>query len=85
MTSRIINFENPLRFVTGTVGLPGERTFFIQVEDSNRLISVSLEKSQVQALADRLVYMLREIKQNDSDVVISVLDKDDKPLNTPIE
>ncbi len=85
MTSRIINFENPLRFVTGTVGLPGERTFFIQVEDSNRLISVSLEKSQVQALADRLVYMLREIKQSDSDVVLTVLEKDDKPLNTPIE
>lgn len=85
MSARIITFERPARFVAGTVGQPGERTFFVQAEDSGRLISVSMDKSQVQALADRLIYMLREIKQSDSSIVISILEKDDKPLNTPIE
>ncbi len=85
MSSRILLFDNPARFVAGTVGQPGERTFFIQVEEGTRLISVSLEKAQVQALADRLTYMLREIRQSDSSVVISTLDKDDRPLSTPIE
>ena len=62
--SPIIYEFNPVeRFVAGTVGAPGERTFFIQAEDGVRLISVSLEKSQVQALAERLIFMLKEIKQ----------------------
>lgn len=85
MSSRILLFDNPTRFVAGTVGQPGERTFFIQVEDNSRLISVSLEKAQVQALADRLSYMLREIRQSNSGLVITSLEKDDRPLTTPIE
>jgi uncharacterized repeat protein (TIGR03847 family) len=67
------------------VGVPGERTFFIQAEDGPRLISVSLEKSQVQALADRLVFMLREIKQLIPNFLIKDLPKDEKSLSTPIE
>jgi uncharacterized repeat protein (TIGR03847 family) len=59
MTARILLFDSPDRFVAGTMGQPGERTFFIQALQGSRLISVSLEKTQVQALADRLIYMLR--------------------------
>lgn len=85
MTARILLFDSPDRFVAGTMGQPGERTFFIQALQGSRLISVSLEKTQVQALADRLIYMLREIKQSDPTIIISLLPKDDAPLNTPIE
>ena len=85
MTPRILLFDKPERFTVGTVGEPGERTFFIQAETGSRLISVSLEKSQVQALADRLNYMIREIKQSDPKFVISKLPRDDAPLNSPIE
>ena len=85
MTSRILLFEEPERFTVGTVGQPGERTFFIQARHGTRLISVSCEKSQVQALADRLTYMLREIKQSDPTIVITRLMRDDAPLETPIE
>jgi uncharacterized repeat protein (TIGR03847 family) len=85
MTSRILLFDPVERFVTGTVGQPGERTFFIQARNGSRLISVSLEKSQVQALADRLIYMLREIKQSDPTVAIPKIARDDAPLDTPIE
>ena len=85
MNHRVIEFTEPQRFTVGTVGVPGERTFFIQAEDGPRLISVSLEKSQVQALADRLVFMLREIKQVIPNFSIKDLPKDEKSLSTPIE
>jgi uncharacterized repeat protein (TIGR03847 family) len=85
MSSQIILFEQPERFTVGTVGQPGERTFFIQAQSGSRLISVSLEKTQVQALADRLLYTIRDIKQNNPSVSFSRLVKDDAPLSTPIE
>jgi uncharacterized repeat protein (TIGR03847 family) len=85
LNHRVIEFTEPQRFTVGTVGVPGERTFFIQAEDGPRLISVSLEKSQVQALADRLVFMLREIKQVIPNFSIRDLPKDEKSLSTPIE
>lgn len=85
MTPRILLFENPERFTVGTVGQPGERTFFIQAKDRTRLISVSLEKGQVQALAERLNYMVKEIRQSDPTIGIEKLHRDDSPLDTPIE
>ena len=85
MTSRILLFDPVDRFVAGTVGQPGERTFFIQARQGNRLISVSLEKAQVQALADRLNYMVREIKQSDPTIAIPELPRDEDPLESPIE
>lgn len=85
MTGRVLLFDPVERFVAGTVGQPGERTFFIQARYGARLISVSCEKVQVQALADRLAYMLREIKQSDPTISITRLQRDDAPLDTPIE
>ena len=54
-------FERPRRFVAGTVGTPGERTFYLQVADGPRIISVSLEKVQVSVLADRIEQLLAEV------------------------
>lgn len=85
MSHRVIEFQEPARFTVGTVGQPGERTFFIQAEDGVRLISVSLEKSQVQALAERLAFMLKEIKQVVPTFTLKPLPRDEKPLSTPIE
>lgn len=85
MNHRVIEFQEPARFTVGTVGVPGERTFFIQAEDGARLISVSLEKSQVQALAERLNFMLKEIKQVLPTFTLSVLPRDENPLSSPIE
>ena len=85
MTARLILFDMPDRFVVGTVGQPGERIFFVQTRQGSRLISVSLEKSQVQALSERLIYMIREIKHSDPTMIIKRFAKDDLPLDTPIE
>jgi uncharacterized repeat protein (TIGR03847 family) len=54
-------FDRPSRFVAGTVGTPGERTFYLQAVDGSRTVTVGLEKQQVAILADRLDQLLDEI------------------------
>ncbi len=54
-------FDQPERFVAGTVGQPGERQFYLQARDGARVVSVALEKSQVQVLAERVDALLDEV------------------------
>jgi uncharacterized repeat protein (TIGR03847 family) len=56
-------FDTPDRFVAGTVGAPGNRTFFLQARDGSRIVSVALEKVQVAALAQRLGDLLEELER----------------------
>ena len=54
-------FDPPERFVTGTIGEPGQRSFFLQASAGGRVVSVALEKVQVAVLADRLGALLLEL------------------------
>ncbi len=54
-------FDPPERFVAGTVGEPGHRTFFLQARSGRQVISVALEKQQVQILAERVDQLLDEL------------------------
>ena len=54
-------FDPPDRFVAGTVGAPGQRTFFRQARSGVRLVSVALEKQQVQILGERVAELLQEV------------------------
>jgi uncharacterized repeat protein (TIGR03847 family) len=82
---RIFLFDPVERFVVGTVGIPGERTFFIQARAGLRLVSVSLEKAQVAAIADRVLQILREIRLSEPLIVIERVGYDDQPLESPID
>jgi uncharacterized repeat protein (TIGR03847 family) len=82
---RIFLFDPVDRFVVGTVGIPGERTFFIQARTGSRLVSVSLEKAQVAAIADRVLQILREIRLSEPLTVIERVSYDDQPLESPID
>lgn len=57
----MFRFDSPERFIAGTVGEPGDRTFFLQARDGRQLTSVALEKEQVAVLADRVDAMLDEV------------------------
>jgi uncharacterized repeat protein (TIGR03847 family) len=46
MTRIVHTFEPVERFVVGTIGEPGERSFFLQARTGARLVSVLLEKSR---------------------------------------
>ncbi len=50
----VYSYDPPDRFVAGTVGQPGERTFYLQATARGRVTSVALEKFQVSLLAVRL-------------------------------
>ncbi|MEO7078113.1 MULTISPECIES: DUF3090 domain-containing protein [unclassified Rhodococcus (in: high G+C Gram-positive bacteria)] len=56
-------FRTPDRFVAGTVGEPGDRSFFLQAVHDARVVSVALEKQQVQVLADRIGLLLDEVQR----------------------
>src|SRR4249919_1817041 len=63
MSRRRYLFDPPERFVAGTVGQPGDRTFFLQARDGPRVVSIVLEKVQVAVLADRLGDLLSELER----------------------
>src|SRR5699024_8549043 len=54
-------FNWPDRFVVGTVGEPGSRTFYLQARTGHDLLSVVLEKEQSAALAESIDMLLDEL------------------------
>lgn len=63
MPRQVFFFDPPERFVAGTVGTPGERTFYLQASGGGRTVSVALEKLQVAVLAERLEELLGEVQR----------------------
>ncbi len=58
MSRRVYTFDGPDRFVAGTIGEPGGRTFFLQARKGGDVVSVVLEKTQVAVLAQQLDALL---------------------------
>jgi uncharacterized repeat protein (TIGR03847 family) len=90
MAGQLFEFDAPERFVAGTVGQPGERTFYLQASGGGRIVSVALEKVQVQALADKVDELLDEVRrrQGDTATVPATAPReleDVAPLEAPIE
>lgn len=61
MSREVHEFHDPTRFVVGTVGQPGERSFFVQATGGGRTVSVRCEKQQAQILSERMGDLLDEI------------------------
>ncbi|MCR3754220.1 hypothetical protein LX88_008232 [Lentzea californiensis] len=87
--ARVIHvFRAPDRFIAGTVGQPGDRTFYLQASEQSRLISVALEKQQVQVLAERIGSLLEEVHRRFGTDVPEDAPPDDldtQPLDVPVE
>lgn len=89
MAPVVHSYDPPERFVAGTVGPPGQRTFFLQARSGSRITSVALEKQQVAVLAERIDELLDEVLQagvGESTVpaVAPVALEDVEPLEQPI-
>ena len=86
MSRRIYDYGLPDRFVAGTVGQPGNRTFFLQARRGNSLVSVVLEKVQVAVLAERLTLLLAEVARLGVPVpeALAPADDDTAPLDEPL-
>jgi uncharacterized repeat protein (TIGR03847 family) len=61
MPPLVHRFDPPERFIAGTVGEPGQRTFFLQARTGMRVTSVALEKQQVEILGERIDELLDEL------------------------
>src|SRR3954452_12784795 len=89
MASVIHRFDPPERFIAGTVGPPGQRTFFLQARTGARVTSVALEKQQVSVLAERMDQLLDELLAAvEGETTIPALPpvalEDNAPLEQPI-
>lgn len=89
MTHQVHAFEPPERFVAGTVGEPGDRTFFLQARGGGRVVSVALEKVQVSLLAEKLEELLTEAGRRFGVDLPETLPlpgvSDNEPLDTPVD
>ena len=61
MPTRIHEFDWPDRAVVGTIGLPGARTFYLQVRAGTQLVSIALEKQQAALLAEKIDEILDQL------------------------
>ncbi|WP_425860267.1 DUF3090 domain-containing protein [Arthrobacter sp. TWP1-1] len=78
MPTLIHEFSWPDRVVVGTIGLPGARTFYLQVRTGKQIVSIALEKQQSALLAeniDEILDQLMTVEGNRFSV----------PTSTPIE
>ena len=89
MSERMIfNHEDADRFIVGTVGQPGERAFFLQVSSAIGNTTISIEKNQVSALAERLNELIGELRRSKLASLdeLSITPKiDEAPLAFPID
>jgi uncharacterized repeat protein (TIGR03847 family) len=88
MSRQMHFFDRPDRFVAGTVGQPGDRTFYLQASAQGRVVSVALEKVQVSLLADRLEELLDEVRRQlgeDLPEAADVPGTDTDPLQSPVD
>ena len=86
----VFEYDPPERFVAGTVGEPGQRTFFLQASGNGRTTSVSLEKQQVLVLAERVEALLDEVvRRSAGEAAVPAVSpsaaEDNAPLESPVE
>ena len=60
------DFESPDFFTTGTVGVPGRRTFYLQARETGSVVTLKLEKEQIRALAEYLAKLLNDLPKPDA-------------------
>lgn len=90
MSREIYSYDPPERFIAGTVGEPGQRTFFLQAARGAQTTSVALEKEQVAVLAERMEELLDEVLRRTAGTAqvpaVAPVDLvDEGPLSQPIE
>ena len=61
MPTTVHEFSWPDRVVVGTVGVPGQRTFYLQVKTGKQMVSIALEKQQSAQLAEKVDEVLDQL------------------------
>jgi uncharacterized repeat protein (TIGR03847 family) len=89
MPTIVHEFDWPDRVLIGTVGLPGSRTFYLQVRTGSQIVSVALEKQQSALLAEKIDEILDQLMVTDGNpfsvpsiTPVELVDND--PLELPL-
>jgi uncharacterized repeat protein (TIGR03847 family) len=69
------------KITTGTVGEPGQRTFFLQARAEGRVVTITVEKEQVELLSSSILEILATVDLETGDGP----PEDELELETPIE
>jgi|SRR5579863_9452337 uncharacterized repeat protein (TIGR03847 family) len=80
----VYSYDSPERFVAGTVGQPGQRSFYLQASGGGRVTSVLVEKFQVSLLAERIDELLDEVLSDSGAALPAGVPADDGPLDLPL-
>ena len=78
MPTTVHEFDWPDRVIVGTVGVPGQRTFYLQVRTGKQIVSIALEKQQSAQLAEKIDEILDQLITIDGNPF-------HVPASTPIE
>lgn len=73
--------SRPYHVTAGYLGQPGDRTFFLQAQDDDALVSILCEKAQVDGLGDLLARVLDEL----DDTPATDWDRDLMELREPVQ
>ena len=73
-TNPSFDIDSPSVFTAGTVGEPGHRVFYVQVQGDGLVVTLKLEKQQVGALAEYLSGLLADLPTVDEAMVPTLLD-----------
>ena len=89
MPTIVHEFAWPDRVVVGTVGLPGSRTFYLQVRTGAQIVSIALEKQQSALLAEKIDEMLDQLMSTEGNpfsipTITPVELVDNEPLDQPV-
>ncbi|SEE94449.1 DUF3090 domain-containing protein [Ruania alba] len=89
MSTLVHEYDWPDRVVVGTVGRPGERTFYLQVRHGTRSTCVALEKEQSVLLAEKMDELLDELSADQNHPVTAPKEVpgelvDEDPLDEPV-
>jgi uncharacterized repeat protein (TIGR03847 family) len=76
-----VELTDPHHVTVGYTGVPGDRTFFLQAQDEETLLTLQLEKAQVEGLGELLTQLLARV----DDVPASDWDRGAMDLRTPID
>lgn len=80
--ARVIHrYSFPDRFVTGTIGDPDDRVFFVQARQGNRMTTVVCERQQVAVLGEHLEEVLDELARHQGRGVM-IPPRHDQPHDT---
>ncbi len=84
MAANVLELNPVSRITAGYIGVPGQRTFFLQARKGGQVVSLLMEKEQVSALAQSVLQLIEHLDQNFPAMSTAPLPRN-MALETPVQ